>query len=309
MITYGPGTAVKRVTGAQLTGLLSVVLSIALSGCGGLVQHVSDSYPRMVQALPFEAKHPIAREMRYTVYRRIYLKGDPEPPSFVTTESGPGAGQYTIAPAVVPNSGSVVAMSRVYEQKQARARADGNRLLEAHYRDMSYGALQSEIAAGRLQATLGVMQASLGALGALGRALFEADAKKLADWVAGTTRAVGPSAPAATVLHLGFFWYVHGERFGVESRSELIVTAVLERSGRVRAAESARAVELNTYKRDNPSAARVGQGYVVHDQRLSGAERMRNLSELDTVPLGRQLAVIAHAALADLYAQVEENRR
>jgi len=111
------------------------------------------------------------------------------------------------------------------------------------------------------------------------------------------------------VLHLGFFWYVHGERFGVESRSELIVTAVLERPGRVRAAESARAVELNTYKRDNPAAARAGQGYVVHDQRLSGAERMRNLSELDTVPLGRQLAVIAHGAIADLYAQVDENRR
>jgi hypothetical protein len=40
-------------------------------------------------------------------------------------------------------------MSRVYEQKQARAA--GNRLLEAHYREMSYGALRSEIAAGRLR--------------------------------------------------------------------------------------------------------------------------------------------------------------
>jgi len=148
------------------------------------------------------------------------------------------------------------------------------------------------------------MQASLNALASAGRALLEANAKELAEFTVGSTRAVGPTAPPGSVLHLGFFWYVHSAYAAIESRSELIVTATLESQPGVANLTSARTVDLMTLKKSNPGAAVPAAGLVLHGDHLYAAPGAQESAALNGNPMGRELAIIATAVIADLYAQL-----
>jgi len=150
------------------------------------------------------------------------------------------------------------------------------------------------------------MAAGLNALAAIGKALMDADARKLSEWTTATTGAIGPSAPPGSVLHVGYFWYVYSERWAVESRSEVVVTATLELPGAPNALQSAKSVELFTYKDSNPEVANIKAGYVKHAPDLYAADKIAGTKSLDGVPLGRQLAILANSAIAALYTQSAE---
>ena len=177
--------------------------------------------------------------------------------------------------------------------------------MEQHYASMSYSALQSEIATGRLNAQIGLMTAGLNALATIGQALREESARALANWTTQTTGAVAPTAPSGSVLHLAFFEFVYSSRFALESRCELIVTATLETPG-ADPFQSAATIELFTYKKSNPAAASVKPGYVPFAGELAVTGRTKiDDKKLDVVPLGVPLAIVANSTMAALYAQLE----
>jgi hypothetical protein len=257
--------------GARWSARFACALAAALPlSASAITQTISDTFPGMVEALPFRAKQAIAQDVRVTVYRQYILNGKPQRPIFATNEVSPGPILYSTG-AVLP------------------ARGDP----------------QAVLAMARLNAQAGLMQASLGALATIGQALLDSDAQKLSSWTIETTGAIAPSAPPGSVLHLGFFWYVHSARFAVESRSELIVTASLERPGEGAPLQSARTVELFTYRDGNPDAVNIRQGYVKHGGHLYAADNAAVAKRLGRIPLGMQLGVLANSAVALLCAQVE----
>jgi len=294
------------------TSELALACALAAFAAGGvanaqLVQYVSDSYPGMIEQLPFHAPAPIAREVRYTFYLQTILNGKVQDPAFATNESSAGSMQHALPSIALPGPTSGKAMSDVYERKQADARADGNRVMEQHYASMSYSALQSEIATGRLNAQIGLMTTSLNALATIGQALRDESARTLANWTTQTTGAVAPTAPPGSVLHLAFFEFVYSSRFALESRCELIVTATLETPGSDGPIQSAATVELFTYKKNNPEAANNKPGYVPFAGALAVTGRWKiSDKKLDVVPLGVPLAIVANSTMTALYAQLEK---
>jgi hypothetical protein len=272
-----------------------------------LVQHVSESYPRMVAELPFQAPAPIARELKFTVYRQMILKGEPQRPVFATNEDSRGPTPYAIPQAVMPSLDTGASLTALYERKREDARSDGNGVMEAHYSRMSDYAHQSQVASERLNAQLGLMISGMDALATIGQALLDENARTISEWVATTTGAVGPAAPEGTVLHLGFFEYVHAERFAIESRAEFVVTATLEMPNDETAAQSAHTTELYTYRKRNPEAATPRPGFVLdNDDTQRVAQAAVNAKRINGIPFGIHHAIVGHATLAGLYAQIAE---
>ena len=285
---------------------LAVSLSVLSSAAHAqLVQHVSETYPRMIETL-FAAPQPIARELKYFYHHQPSYQGEPRPAVVSTNETTVGPTPSAMPSIVLPSPEATAAQTAMYERKQAEARADGNAVMESYYGQLSANALQTQIAFDQLYATIGLMQASVAFAAALGQAVNDAALRAAAEWVVQTTGAVGPSAPEGTVLHLGFFESFAVQK-GLESRTELIVTATLEGPDQQRIGQGASTMVLVAYRKRNPLASMPQPGFVLVDEALQELQtEVVKARRTSRVPFGPQYAIVGQATVGVLYAQLAE---
>src|SRR5262245_59320062 len=107
---FGRPDFVANGQGARMRPQMRRAVAVALlivattTGINGLTQHVSESFQAMIRELPFKAATPIARDVRFTLFERIYLNEKPQQPTMVTNEPQVGK-KVAMAPALIPRVG------------------------------------------------------------------------------------------------------------------------------------------------------------------------------------------------------------
>lgn len=294
--------SVRRII--DCAALIFAVLALRSPASAQLMQHVSEVYPGMSEAL-FAAPAPIARELKYHYFHQKVIGGEAQQPVVSTNETATGATRPAVVSIALPAPQTGATMSALYERKQAEARADGNHVMETYYGQMSEHTLQTQAAFDRANAAIGLMQAGVGLAAALGQVANDAAARSIAEWIAGVTGAIGPSAPEGTVLHLGFFESFEAEKLSLESRTELIVTATLETPDQQQVAQAANTMVSFVYRKKNPAAATPRPGFVLLDETLRRAvNEVVKARKTNRMPFAPHYAIVGQATVGALYDQL-----
>ena len=296
----------KRIPrGPLVSALLGLAFIPLFAGCG-LTQVLSPTYTGYVEGLPFRAERPIARELRYTYQQRTDLGGKEGEPigsaddiTKETLERGEPIALLSAQPAQVENWGDH------YSGLANAAQARGDNGSALMYRELAVSQAETQVAMNRISSAgnmfstyVSVMQS----LGAVGQALLEADAARLANWTATSTGAVGDEAPEGSLLHLDFLRVVHGERYGITSRMEYFATALFD-DGKGNVYRSDRSFELFTYKPDQPPED-LPSDAVRLLKPPGGPDRHEYLGNVGKDALLSLHAILANAAVENLYTQL-----
>lgn len=309
----GPRGRVSRRFAPRRTGgslIAAGALILPLTACG-YTQSVSPVYPTYVEQLPFTAERPVARELRYTYQQRTDLggkEGTPigtaDPVTKQLLRQGEEIPLVSATPA--PNQDWGDHYTELANQAQDRGDTDSALM----YRELAVSQAETQIAMNRI-AGAGTMfntyMSVMSSLGAVGLALFESGADRVAAWTEFNTRAIGDEAPEGSILHLDFVHIVHGRRFRGTSRMEFFVTALLD-DGRGNTYRSDRSVELYTYKPDSPPDFLPADALPLEIP-IGTPQPEESLSGIGDDPFLRMMAILARSAVANLYTQVNVRER
>lgn len=275
------------------------------AGCG-ITQAISPAYTSYVEELPFRAERPIARELRYTYQQRNDLGGKEGEPAGsaddITKEAlkrGEPIALLSVQPGQAENWGDHYSgLANV-----AQARGDNGSALM--YRELAVSQAETQVAMNRISAAGNMFSTYVSviqALGALGQALINADAARVANWAATSTGAVGDEAPEGSILHLDFLKVLHAVSWGVTSRWEFFATAYLD-DGSGNVYRSDRSFNLFTYKPAKPPED-LPSDAVPLLKPPGGSDRHESLGEVGKDALLSLHAILANAAIANLYKQL-----
>jgi len=280
-------------------------LSLVLPGCGTISQSGSANLTPLIEEFPFRATRPLAREYRYTYTNVWVLDGKLGKPSFAAdaaTRADPSARTPAalLAAASVPTPRWSDALSKAASE-QARRGARGQYIVEMHGAAASMAAAEASLA--KAQATAGAMLALLQAAEELNKMWTQQTADELAGWIRHNTGVIGEEALEGSRLQLDFTYMLTGKSFQTDSRSDILVKAVLT-DGRGGTFESSQAFQIYTYL--NEPSIEIPKDAMRVDPWLLPPEKRESVKPLYGSGVFNVHAVLAaSAAIADLYRQLE----
>lgn len=298
---------------------LALLVLYALQGCGSITARVSENYIPMIAEMPFRATAPIAQHVKF-----VHASGN------IVTGLG-GNTNVLIATNItdareVRDHGMSYVRARypgiedrhfidTSELLQSMRAADTNlaatgRAAEAKAsagQDLTLNeaaAVQTRGLAQSIDSSLGIVNASFATLDALGnwaKSEHEKDAYSLVDWIKRNTGAIGRAAPAGSTLYLDFIRVFQAQSFQLSSKSDLIVTATLEREGKT-PLRSTKGIRFAVSS--GSTTAEDIRGTVVYKDAVAPLVAQARLQPMKQVIHGMDLVTLASAAIADICRQL-----
>jgi hypothetical protein len=287
-------------------GVCLFLAVLLVTGCGSITQLGSSNMGPMIEQFPYQASQPIARELRYTYMSRVMLDGKEHKRIIAADDATRVQGSLASPPAAVLTSATAPS-SRVSDDISRQAREaekrGADRKIVAAIHGQAVAAGGTEAALGRAEAAAGVGVAFtnfISAVAGAGQWLTDSQAARLGEWVRRDTGAIGPAAPAGSVLQLDFIYVNTGKAYGTDSVTDILVHATLQ-DGRGRTLESRQGFQLYTYM--GKSTIEIPSDAVGIQPGVVAPGKRHLMKDFASDPFSPQLAVAASSALADLYRQ------
>ena len=300
--------------------LIVVFVLLVTQGCVSIQRYVSHDYTAVVDQLNFAPDKPIAREIKFIFASGNIVSGIGGNTNFLiatnleSKQQINDRGQLYIKekyPSVsdedfvdtsqLSNIINATDSSLAAPGRAAQAKLSSGNSLSIN----EAAAAQNREFAEAMDSSIDMMNASLALMQSLEnwvKSSHEADGYALVNWVRDNTGAVGSVAPEGSVLHLDFIRVLKGRSFNLSSKSEIIVSAYLERPGR-KNIYATKGFQYFVYS-DAPPPEEIE---AMTDYKIvsAGVFTRPQFKELKGTAYAIEYALLANAVIHSIYQQLE----